>query len=128
MNLHFARKLKYVFLLLALLFIAVLMVNCRSYEVKGGPVEEAELEDGIYRGTSRYGPVRVAVDVTIKDHFITEIELVRHFHGRGREAEGPVIESILRQQSTDVDAVTGATGSSIAIMNAVEEAVGKARK
>ncbi len=100
--------------------------GCKTPGKHGGPVGARRPADGTYRGRSRYGPVRVTTDVTIEDGAISDIELVRHFYGRGRKSEGPVIERILSTQSTRVDAVTGATGSSIAIMNAVEDAVVKA--
>ena len=45
---------------------------------------------------------------------------------RGGEAEEAIPGSIIEQQSTKVDAVTGATISSTAIMNAVQDAVEKA--
>ncbi|MDX1358727.1 MAG: FMN-binding protein [Clostridia bacterium] len=45
----------------------------------------------------------------------------------GRAAEKTIPERIIDQQSTRVDAVSGATRSSIAIMNAVEDALQKAK-
>lgn len=117
------------YLIAAFITIALLTaLSCRTYEIAGGPIDVRRLDDGAYRGRSRYGPVRVRVEVTVEDGLVTGIELLRHFHGRGGEAEQPVIERIIRQQSTDVDAVTGATGSSIAIMNAVEDALSGRRR
>ncbi len=106
--------------------VVLLAPGCGTRGIEGGPVRERRLVDGTYRGRSRYGIVRVKVEVRIKDGAIEEVNLLRHFHGRGREAEGPVIEQIIGKQSTSVDAVTGATGSSVAIMNAVEDALGQA--
>ena len=100
--------------------------SCRTYEAVGGPVRKVALVDGTYRGSSSRWPVKVEVDVTIVDNTITDIQFVRHRRGWGEKAEAPTIERILREQSTDVDAVTGATGSSVAIMNAVEDALRKA--
>lgn len=107
---------------------AFILTSCRTYEVAGGPVRNGGLADGIYRGSSRYWPVKVEVDVTIADDTITDIQLARHRRGWGKKAEAPTIERIIQEQSTDVDAVTGATGSSVAIMNAVEDALNKARQ
>lgn len=112
-------------IMFAMLFVSV---SCRTYEAAGGPARNGRLADGTYRGSARYWPVRVEVDVTIEDEIITDIRLIRHRRGWGEKAEGPTIERILREQSTDVDAVTGATGSSVAIMNAVEDALTKARE
>ncbi len=112
------------------LIIAIVLVatTCLTYEIKGGPLSGKNLSDGIFQGDATYGPVRIKAEVTIEDGSITDIKLMRHFQGLGRKAEQPVIKRIIRDQSTDVDAVTGATGSSIAIMNAVEKAVSKAKK
>ncbi len=118
-------------LLWALLFSTVFLLivsNCHTPDIAGGSLREESLKDGVYQGRSRYGPVRVEVEVTVRDNTLADIELLQHFYGRGRKAEDPVIERILQEQSTEVDAVSGATGSSIAIMNAVEKALQKARE
>ena len=67
------------------------------------------------------------VDVIVEDQGIAEIRIIRHRHWRGGPAEEAIPGSIIEQQSTGVDVVTGATVSSAAIMNAVQDAVEKAR-
>ena len=54
----------------------------------------------------------------------TDIELTEHQNGRGTPAEA-ILEEMLREQTTDVDAVSGATCSSRVIRKAVEEARAK---
>lgn len=103
------------------------IVSCTPARIEGGPVSATQLSDGIYRGSATDGPVLVNVDVTIKQQRISHIELVSHRNMLGVAAEAPVPQRIIRQQSTRVDAVSGATASSRAIMNAVEDAVRKAR-
>lgn len=125
LNWHF---ILFTFFLIAGAGIMFLSCGCSSREIAGGPFEGDNISDGIYHGSSRYGPVRVRVRVTVSEGEVRSIELLRHFRGRGQKAEEPVIERIIREKSTDVDSVTGATGSSIAIMNAVEEAIEKGRK
>ncbi len=112
------------------LAVSVLMMaaSCRAPDIVGGPLHNQRLSDGTYRGKASYWPVRVTVDVKVEDRQIGHVRIVRHFYGRGRKAEEPVLDRIIKEQSTDVDAVTGATGSSVAIMNAVEDALDKARK
>ena len=117
------RRVAFIVASVIILASLTMIYGCRTPGKYGGPVEDRLPADGTYRGGSRYGPVRVRADVTIEDGAISDIEIVKHFYGRGKKAEGPVIERILSTQSTRVDAVTGATGSSIAIMNAVEDAV-----
>jgi uncharacterized protein with FMN-binding domain len=78
--------------------------------------------DGNYRGNSRVGPVRVSLDVTVKNRAISSIEIIKHFNGRGKKAEA-LIPRIIEAQSLEVDVVSGATGSSKAILKAVENAL-----
>ena len=47
---------------------------------------------------------------------------------KGSKAESPIIKRIIENQSTDVDAVSGATNSSRVIMNAGQRAIEKASK
>ena len=103
-------------------------VGCSIAAVSGGPVPAGRLVDGEYRGSAWNGPVYAAVVVVVEDQAIREIEFVRHGTWWGAQAEAPIRRAILEQQSTHVDAVSGATISSTAIMNAVQEAVGKATR
>ena len=102
--------------------------SCTTAKILGGPVPADRLIDGVYRGSAKDGPVKVVVDVTLTDQRITEIKLVKHRTWKGGGAEETVPHLIIKQQSTKVDAVTGATVSSCAIMNAVQKAVEKATK
>lgn len=103
-----------------------LISSCAFSPIKGGPVPTDRLADGVYQGSARNGPVKAVVDVTVKDQRITDVALVSHQRWRGREAEDAIPGLIVEQQSTRVDAVTGATISSVAIMNAVQDAVEQA--
>ena len=80
--------------------------------------------DGVYDGSCETGVVNATVQVTVRDHVITDISLVRHDNGRGASAEA-VLQQMLRSQTTDVDAVSGATCSSKVIRKAVENALTK---
>jgi uncharacterized protein with FMN-binding domain len=80
------------------------------------------ITDGTYQGSSKVGPVRVTLNVTMKDRVMTSIEIVRHFNGLGKKAE-VIVPRVLEAQSLDVDVVSGATGSSKAILKALENAL-----
>ena len=97
-------------------------------KVIGGPIQTNYLTDGIYNGEAKYGPVSVIAAVTIQDQRITEINLLKHRNWKGAPAEEPVLVRIIEEQSTKVDAVSGATASSVAIMNAVEDAINKSKE
>lgn len=82
-------------------------------------------QSGEYIGEDRGigGPIKVLV--TMKDDKITNIEVIYHNETRGvsTNAIDTVIKSIIENQTTDVDAVSGATVTSKALINAVKKAV-----
>jgi uncharacterized protein with FMN-binding domain len=102
------------------------LFGCAQAPVIGGPLDRARLVNGIYEGSYREGPNSALVRVTIKSNAIVSIEIIEHQAWRGKQAEVTVLNRIVAAQSTDVDAVSGATNSSRVIMNAVHKAVEKA--
>ncbi len=89
------------------------------------PIRSVDLnavEDGTYTGTYSAFPVSAEVQVAVKDHVITGIELVKHTHGQGSEAEA-IPKMVVAAQSLQVDAVAGATYSSKVILKAIEDAL-----
>ena len=108
-------------------FFAFVAACSTGKAIIGGPISHANLKDGNYYGTASNGPVRVKARITISDQKITDIELIEHRTWRGGPAEGIIPYRIIESQSTKVDAVSGATMSSVAIMNAVEDAIQKAQ-
>ena len=111
---------------IAFLICGTLFFSCAPTAVIGGPVDPAKLADGTYEGSDRGGPNKAIVEVTIKDNSIVHIKIVQHQAWRGKKAEETIVERIIAQQSTRVDAVSGATNSSRVIMNAVQRALEKA--
>lgn len=90
-------------------------------------VDLSTIEDGTYTGSYSAFPVSAEVSVTVKDHVITGIELLKHDNGQGTPAEvipGKVVET----QSLQVDIVSGATHSSLVILKAIENALQSAKK
>ncbi|MDR0442026.1 MAG: FMN-binding protein [Treponema sp.] len=81
-----------------------------------------KISDGTYQGKSKVGPVRVTLDVTVKNKAMSSIVIIQHFNGRGKKAEA-IVPKIIEAQNLDVDVVSGATGSSKAILKAVENAL-----
>lgn len=79
-------------------------------------------KDGSYAGAYQLPLKSARVRVVIQNGKIMDIELLEHSHGPGHSGEG-VIASVLRQQSLQVDAVSGATKSSMAILKAIENAL-----
>ncbi len=85
-------------------------------------VDLSSLSDGSYNG--QFGDFLVSVDLTVKvqDHRIADIVVNEQSCGKGYEAL-ETIERIKHAQSPKVDAVTGATGSSMSIMVAAHRAL-----
>ena len=102
------------------------MLSCSAPTFVGGPIPPDTLKDGTYDGEAKDGPVKVLVQITIKDQQIAKVDLLRHRTWKGKAAESIIPDRIIDEQSTKVDVVSGATVSSRAIMNAVEAAVKKA--
>ena len=111
---------------IAALLVALSMAlgGCKMAPIIGGPLEGPKLADGVYTGSSRNGPNKAEVRVTVRGGRIAEVELVKHFaSSRGHKADAVIPRRIVERQSTDVDAVSGATNSSRVIMNAAHEAL-----
>ena len=92
--------------------------------------ESGEYNDGEYTGTARGFGGKITVRVTISGGKITSIKIISapgetdSYLSRAKA----VIGRILKKQSTNVDAVSGATYSSNGIIKAVRNALAKAAK
>ncbi|MDR2068556.1 MAG: FMN-binding protein [Spirochaetaceae bacterium] len=87
--------------------------------------ELSDKRDGTYRGEYDLSqtPVKVTLDVRMENARITGIEIVKHLCSPiGKKAE-KITAQIIEKQSLQVDAISGATGSSKAILKAVEAAL-----
>ena len=103
--------------------------GCQIAPVLGEKARQERLTDGIYEGAYSQFPNKAEVKVTIRNNRIENIEITTHFSSWiGSRANDVIPERIVKEQSTKVDAVTGATNSSRVIMNAVQNALGKAYK
>lgn len=91
----------------------------------------SDYKDGVYEGTGYgYGP-NLKVLVSIKDGVIDEISIVSH-NEVGEKFYKPAFDyipkKIIDKQTYDIDAVSGSTYSSNGIIEAVEDALSKAKK
>ncbi len=79
------------------------------------------------RGEEETFLVKVSVEVTVKNHRITDICLLRHENGKGYIAES-MIPEMLEKNTSEVDTVSGATMSSKTIKAALRNALAKGSK
>jgi uncharacterized protein with FMN-binding domain len=101
--------------------------GCRSAPLPVDP--GTSMRAGVYRGEYAHGPNHAVVSVGIKDGRIETVQLLKHRRSwKGAKAGALIVERIIEHQSPRVDAVTGATNSSRVIMNAVQQALDKARR
>ncbi|EJT5933858.1 FMN-binding protein [Clostridium perfringens] len=85
------------------------------------------IKDGTYLGVSKGYGGDIKVKVTIESGKIKSIEVVSHSETpKYYENGSKVIASILKENSTNVDAISGATLTSNGIKNAVRDALSKA--
>lgn len=82
----------------------------------------SKIPDGTYTGNHEAIWVAADVKVTVKDHKIVDIELVRHMNGRGEPAE-VIPQKVVDAQSLQVDTISGVTSSSKVILKAIEKAL-----
>lgn len=66
--------------------------------------------------------VQVEVEVEVKDHKIVNINLLKHECGTGKPAES-ILDEMVKNNTDDVDVVSGATVSSKTLRNAVNKAL-----
>lgn len=101
--------------------------DLNSYKsiVAGLKIDEVNLSkvnDGTFQGSCDAILVAADVRVTVKDHKIIDIQLIRHKNERGQIAE-VIPEKIINAQSLQVDTISGATNSSKVILKAIETAL-----
>jgi uncharacterized protein with FMN-binding domain len=82
----------------------------------------ASVEDGTYTGSEDGGMVSATVEVTVKNHIITDVTILSHKNGKGKPAE-VIVNDIVANNSLEVDSISGATFSSNVIKKAVYNAL-----
>lgn len=94
---------------------------------EGEKIDLSEISDGKYTGTGNGFRGTIQVKVTVKNHKIENvtIESSRDDKQFLNKASSRLIQEIISSQSTDLDAVSGATFSSNGILEAVKNALSK---
>ncbi len=125
-------KRKYVILISIVVFLLLFLFQIGNYftlkQYRGMPVHDQEMsriKDGIYPGEMELGGFLYKVEVSVQYQKINDIKLVQNRENAyARFAEG-VIPRIIKKQTANVSAITGATTTSKALMKAVENALSK---
>lgn len=101
----------------------MILFSCQDYEEI--VIEEVALnsvKDGSYIGECNETLVKVRVKVDIRNHKIENIEILQHQCGKGKKAN-KIVQDVMKQQSLQVDAISGATYSSKVLLKAIERAL-----
>ncbi|MDR2729856.1 MAG: FMN-binding protein [Treponema sp.] len=118
--------IKKVFVLFSLVCVTLLISCSTTYvDIKASMPDLSGKPDGVYRGSYDLSgtPVKVVLDVTLLNQFITKINIIKHSCSPiGKKAER-IIERVIEQQSLEVDVISGATGSSKSMLMAIENAL-----
>ena len=89
--------------------------------------EGGTYKDGTYTGTGKGFGGQMTVRVTIKNGKITEVKILNHKDGASYISKASsILSAIVKKQSTNVDTVSGATYSSVGIIQATRNALSKA--
>ena len=126
------RKIKILLIIVAIIIVlavtiaVVITIAGRNQKAVTETVIEdfdlAMVPDGTFTGKYNAFPVIVEVQVTVKDHVITGIDLIKHMNGQGDAAEA-LPEKVVEAQSLTVDTISGATYSSKVILLAIRDAL-----
>lgn len=87
------------------------------------PVNLQSVAEGTYKGSYKGSRFSNKVEVTVKDHNITDIKILKPVLFMSEDASSKIIDEIKASQKNDVDVVSGATASSKALLKAVEDAL-----
>ncbi len=83
----------------------------------------AEINNGIYEGKVQIDDFIYRVSVEIRDHKISNIEIISIEDNEYSKKAREIIDTVIKKQSVNVDAISGATKSSRALLMAIENAL-----
>lgn len=133
-----AKKMRYIALICGIILLAVYScsglfsaqkVNQTSQTEAIQAKEASGYKDGSYEGKGMGNNGNIEVRVTVEGGKIKNIEVTKEVDDEEyyNDAEKGVLPAIIEKQSTDVDTVSGSTYSSKGLINAVTDALSKAK-
>jgi uncharacterized protein with FMN-binding domain len=117
--------MKKVYLLIVLLIFSGCasqeMIRVRQMEIRDVAIDG--IKDGEYIGAFSYSGFEYKVKTIITDHQIRDIEILQNRNSKHAKLAEGVLAEIIERQTPNVDAVSGATTTSKALMKAVENSL-----
>ena len=86
-------------------------------------VDLESVPDGTYTGSFKGGRWSNTVKVTVENHRITDIKIVKDVQFKNAKTASQLFNMVVKAQSLEIDGVTGATVTSKAYLKAVENAL-----
>lgn len=133
--------MKKIIALVIIILICKILLLLNLFEVpedsndKNNKIEKIMLKEGIYTGTGQgfVGKITVQIevskentgDIIIKNINVLETDDIRIYFEKAKEE---IFDRVLKLQRTDIEAVTGATESSMGLLEAIENARKRAYK
>lgn len=92
-------------------------------DVSINPVDLSLKEDGVYKGSYDFGRWSNELNVTVENHKITKIEITDDMMIVNPEVRNVLIQRVIEEQNTTVDAVSGGTVSCKAYLKSIDNAL-----
>ena len=125
--------MKNLVMIITILCIITLGSSCELFSLTKGldevmalkiqDVELSKIADGTYMGTYDYERWGNTLQVTVQDHMITEIKIVKDVKFAKSEVSDVIISRVLKAQNLKVDTVSGSTVTSKAYLKSIELAL-----
>ena len=91
--------------------------------IKATGIDVSNFNDGIYTGKYDAGRWSNVLNVTVKDHKITDIKIEDDVTFAQQGASDEIFNKVIKEQNTTVDAVSEATVTSKAYLKSIENAL-----
>lgn len=116
------------FMIAAFILIWLGLPKLRTAGAIGSNISTANLKDGVYRGEAKGFAARIVSEVKINNGNVIEINVIDHHESKGWYDEVFMVlpREIIKKQSLEVDAISGATKTSKGLIRSIESALKKA--
>jgi len=88
-----------------------------------GEVDLTAVEDGDHRGSFAFERWSNTVEVTVHNHAITAIRIIKDVKFAKAEVSSAVFEQVKTRQSIQIDAISGSTVTTKAYLKSIESAL-----
>jgi len=114
--------------ILSIIGLALIHTKLKEYqrvaELTVTVIDLATINDGIYEGSFAYAGRKIAVKIAVRNDSICKVEILEKDNSSYTTlAAKQIPDLILEKQNNSIDAISGATTSSKAILKAVENAL-----